>query len=416
MSEMRNLLAIYGGEPVSKAQFAPWPFFAEDEVAVVGKVLQSGKVNYWTGHFCRDFEEAFARFVGVKHAISLSNGTVALELALRAMGVGAGDEVIVPSRTFIASASCAVAVGAKPVVVDVDPISQNLTAETIRPAISPRTKAIVAVHLAGWPCDMDSIMALAQEHDLKVIEDCAQAHGAEYKGRPVGSMGDCGAFSFCQDKIMTTGGEGGMLVTNNEALWRNAWEYKDHGKSWDAIYRREHPQGFRWLHDSFGSNGRMTEMQAAIGLLQLEKLPLWRSSRQKNAAFLISKLENVPGVRVPRFPSDVAHACYKFYVFLRPELLADGWDQGAILDAINAEGVPCLAGSCSEIYREQAFAAHGWQPESRLPVAKALGETSLMFMIHPTLTFQDVQNTADAIAKVMAVATTQARTSEIMAG
>ena len=283
---MVQRLAIDGGKPVRERPFAPWPYFARDEIEAARKVLESGKVNYWTGAEGRQFEKEFAEFVGCDYAVAVANGTVALELALYALGIGPGDEVVVPSRTFIASASCAVMRGAKPVVADIDPVSQNITAETIARVLSPRTKAIVAVHLAGWPCDMDPIKKLARDRGLYVIEDCAQAHGATYKGKKVGSLGDVAAFSFCQDKIMTTGGEGGMLTTSNREIWERAWSYKDHGKSYAEVYKKDHPPGFRWLHESFGTNWRLTEMQAAIGRVQLNKLPQWVEKRRINAAVL----------------------------------------------------------------------------------------------------------------------------------
>lgn len=397
-------LAVEGGLPVRAAPFPPWPIFGQDEIDAVGAVLASGRVNYWTGEECRRFEEAFAAHCGTRHAISLANGTLALELALHALGIGPGDEVIVPSRTFIASASCVVARGAVPVVVDVDPVSQNLTADAVLAALTLHTRAIVAVHLAGWPCDMEPIMALAREHGIKVVEDCAQAHGATYKGRPVGSLGDCAAFSFCQDKIMTTGGEGGMLVTNDAGLWERAWAYKDHGKSYDAVFNRMHPPGFRWLHESFGSNYRMTEMQAAIGRLQLGKLPQWQLARTRNAAMLEQGFAGIPGLRITCPPDVIGHAYYKYYAFVAPDLLAPGWDATRINEAINAEGIPCFAGSCSEIYREQAFVDRGWAPAQRLPVAQRLGETSLMFMVHPTLGESEMADTIAAVAKVMRAA------------
>jgi dTDP-4-amino-4,6-dideoxygalactose transaminase len=383
--------------------YAPCPYAAEDEIEAAAAVLRSGKINYWTGEEGRQFEHEFAAFAGCKHAIALANGTVALEASLKALGIGTGDEVITTSRTFIASASCAVAVGARPVFVDVDRDSQNLTAETIQPMITPRTKAIVAVHLAGWPCEMDGIMQLAREHGLKVVEDCAQAQGAMYKGRPVGSIGDVAAFSFCQDKIMTTGGEGGMLTTNDKKLWECAWSYKDHGKSYDAVYNREHPVGFRWLHESFGTNGRMTEMQSAIGRIALKKVPGWVETRRKYSTILNQRLSEVKGLRIAMPPAHSYHAYYKFYAFVRPEKLRAGWDRDRIIEAIVAEGVPCFSGSCSEIYLEKVFPPE-WQPLERFSVARELGESSLMFLVHPTLSEQDIQYTCRAVEKVMGVA------------
>jgi dTDP-4-amino-4,6-dideoxygalactose transaminase len=397
-------LAIEGGEPLRKHPFAPWPSFSQEEIAAVTRILESGKVNYWTGDEGRQFEAEFAAFTGSKHAIALANGTVALELALQALDIGPGDEVITTSRTFIASASCAVMRGATPVMADVDRDSQNMTADTIRAVLSPRTRAVIAVHLAGWPCEMDPILNLAREYQLKVIEDCAQAHGATYKGRPVGSMGDVSAFSFCQDKIITTGGEGGMLTTNDTALWSRAWAYKDHGKSYDAVYHRHHPPGYRWLHESFGTNWRLTEMQSAIGRLQLQKLPQSVQTRRALAGLLTERFSAIQALRLTTPAHHLVHSFYKYYVFLRPERLREGWDRQRIVEAIHAEGVPCFSGSCSEIYLEKAFRAE-LQPPARLPVAKELGETALMFLAHPTLNARDMEDTANAIEKVLACAT-----------
>ena len=252
--------------------FSPWPSFTHEELDAVSRVLLSNEVNYWTGVECRNFEREFADFVGTEYAVAVSNGTTALDLALVALDLNRGDEVIVTSRTFLASVSSIINAGATPVFADVDIESQNITAKSISKVLTKKSKAVVCVHLAGWPCDMDPIIALAKQHNLFIIEDCAQAHGANYKGRSVGSLGHIGAWSFCQDKIMTTGGEGGMVSTNDRELWSRMWAYKDHGKSWEAVYEREHPPGFRWLHDSFGTNWRMTEMQAAIGRIQLTRI------------------------------------------------------------------------------------------------------------------------------------------------
>lgn len=391
---------IVNRTPMRNIPFAPWPYFELDEIEAATAPLRSGKVNYWTGTEGREFEKEFAFFTGCSYAIALANGTVALELALYALGIGAGDEVIVTPRTFIASASCIVMRGATPVMADVDPLSQNITADTIRPLVTKRTKAIIAVHLAGWPCDMDQIMILAREHGLKVIEDCAQCHGATYKGQPVGSLGDVAAFSFCQDKIMTTGGEGGMLTTNDADVWRKAWEYKDHGKSYDAVYNRQHPLGFRWLHETFGTNWRLTEMQSAIGRIQLRKLPEWIRIRQAHAAILTECFINIPALRVTQPPAGIGHAYYKYYVFVRPEFLKADWNRDRIMNAIIAEGIPCFSGSCSEIYLEKAF--DSIRPTERLKVAKELGENSLMFLVHPTLSQTDLYDTCKAMVKLFA--------------
>lgn len=384
--------------------FSPWPSFTAEEVEAVQGVLLSNKVNYWTGTECREFEREFAAWVGTRYAVALANGTLALDVALKGLGIGPGDEVVVTPRSFIASVSCVVNAGATPVFADVDRDSGNLTAQTIEAVLTPRTKAVIVVHLAGWPADMDPIMTLAQQQGLKVIEDCAQAHGARYKGRSVGSIGHVGAWSFCQDKIMTTGGEGGMVTTNEEVLWRTMWAYKDHGKSYAAVYERQHPPGFRWLHESFGTNWRMMEMQAAIGRIQLRRMPQWHDRRRVNAARLHAVCARHEVVRVPAVPEFIDHAWYKFYAYVRPERLAPGWSRDRIIEELAERGIPCYQGSCSEIYLEKAFDGTPWRPAERLPVARELGETSLMFLVHPTLTEDEMNKMTSAIDEVLRAA------------
>ena len=398
--------------------FSPWPSFTQEEADAVRDVLLSNKVNYWTGTECREFETEYAAWAETSYAIALSNGTLALDVALQALGIGPGDEVVVTPRTFIASVSCVVNAGATPVFADVEPDSGNLSAATIARVLTPRTRAVICVHLAGWPCDMDPIMELAAQHGLKVIEDCAQAHGTRYKGRSVGSIGHVGAWSFCQDKIMTTGGEGGMVTTNDEALWRDMWSFKDHGKSYEAVYEREHPPGFRWVHERFGTNWRMLEMQAAVGRIQLKRMAAWTAAREANAAAILAVCGQHDVLRVPAFRCNAArcalgcaaqsgcvHAQYKCYVYVRPERLAEGWDRDRIASEINARGVPCFQGSCSEVYLEKAFDDTGWRPAERLPVARALGETSLMFLVHPTLTAAEIDKTCLVVDEVLRLAT-----------
>ncbi|WP_035059554.1 DegT/DnrJ/EryC1/StrS family aminotransferase [Andreprevotia chitinilytica] len=380
---------------------SPWPSYTEEEVSAVAAVLRSNKVNYWTGNVCREFEREFAEYLGCKHAIALANGTLALDLALKALGIGPGDEVIVTSRTFLASASSIVTVGATPVFADVDLDSQNITAETVQKVISSRTKAVMCVHLAGRPCEMDPIMALALEHGLYVIEDCAQAHGARYKGRHVGTIGHIGAWSFCQDKIMTTGGEGGMVTTNDDALWNKMWSYKDHGKSWDAVYICQHPPGFRWVHESFGTNWRMLEMQGALGRIQLKRLDDWKARRQYLAAKIDTVAASYPLIRKVMVPDYIDHACYKHYLFVKLDKLKGGWSRDRIIDELAELGTPCYQGSCSEVYLEKAFDGTPWRPGERLPVAKALGETSLMFLVHPTLRDDEIEKVCRALDTVL---------------
>ncbi|ENM3949910.1 DegT/DnrJ/EryC1/StrS aminotransferase family protein [Vibrio cholerae] len=381
--------------------FSPWPSFTQEEADAVSNVLLSNKVNYWTGNECREFENEFAIWAGCEYAIALGNGTLALDVALKALGVGVGDEVITTSRTFLASASAIVTAGANPVFADVDLNSQNITAETIAAVVTEKTKAVIVVHLAGMPAEMDAIMALAAERGFYVIEDCAQAHGAKYKGRSVGTIGHIGAWSFCQDKIMTTGGEGGMVTTNDHALWSLMWSYKDHGKSYDAVYNRQHPPGFRWLHESFGTNWRMTEIQGVLGRIQLQRMAEWTAKRQHNGKLIDQAVADLPVVRRVEVAEYIEHAEYKHYLFVNPEQLKQGWNRDRIVDEINAAGVPAYQGSCSEIYLEKAFDNTPWRPTERLPNAVKLGETSLMFLVHPTLTAEEMAKTAAVVRDVL---------------
>ena len=381
--------------------FEPWPSFTQEEADAVSKVLLSNKVNYWTGQECREFEKEFAQFAGTQYAVALTNGTVALDVALKALNIGVGDDVIVTSRTFLASASSIVTAGANPVFADVELDSQNISRRTIEAVLTPNTKAIICVHLAGWMCDMDPIMQLAQEKDLYVIEDCAQAHGAMYKGESAGSIGHIGAWSFCQDKIMTTGGEGGMVTTNDESLWKKMWSYKDHGKNYDSIYNKQHPSGFRWLHDSFGTNWRMMEMQAVIGRIQLQRMAEWTQKRTDNAKRILTAFENSLYFKVHYPNDDYIHANYKCYVQVNLEQLPEGWSRDRIMQEINAFDVPCFSGSCSEVYLEHAFDGTVWRPRQRLVNAQQLGETSLMFLVHPTLSNDSIHKTVIAIQQVI---------------
>jgi dTDP-4-amino-4,6-dideoxygalactose transaminase len=385
--------------------FSPWPSFTQEERDAVADVLMSNKVNYWTGQECRGFEREFADWSGSKHAIALSNGTLALDLALKGLGIGPGDEVVVTPRTFIASASCVVNAGATPVFADVDADSGNISPATIRAVLTDKTKAVIPVHIGGWPADMPGIMALAADHDLKVIEDCAQAHGAAIDGKGVGSWGHAGAWSFCQDKIMTTGGEGGMVTTDDEDLWSAMWSFKDHGKNWDAVYNRNHRPGFRWVHESIGTNWRMLEMQAVIGRIQLKRMTEWTARRTVIAQAIAAALAPYSNaVRVPAPAPGITHAYYRQYAYVRADGLKDGWDRDRIVAEANGAGVPLLHGTCSEVYLEKAFDGTGFRPAEPLPVARDLGETSLMFLVHPTLTDAEVEKTCAVAAEVFSTA------------
>lgn len=362
-----------------------WPTFDQEIVDAVGQVLRSGKCNYWTGEEGKSFEREFSRFIGTTHAVAVSSGSAALECALQGLGIGQGDEVVVTCRSFIASVSAVVMRGATPVFADVDRETQGLSAATVERVLTPRTKAILPVHIGGWSCEMDGILDLARARKLVVIEDVAQSLGARYRGRVLGSLGDAAAFSFCQDKVMTTGGEGGMVTTESHDVWKRAWAFKDHGKDYDTVFNKSHPPGYRWLHESFGPNLRMTEMQAAIGRVGMRRLSDWIGLRRRNAKVLTTFLDDQPAISIPKAPPHIEPIYYRYYVFVRPEALRTGYSRDTIMNELAAQGIPCFAGY-GEMYMEKAFANTPYRPFERLSVARELAETSLFFLVHPTLT------------------------------
>jgi dTDP-4-amino-4,6-dideoxygalactose transaminase len=378
-----------------------WPFYADDEVQVVIDVLRSGKVNQWTGTKVVEFQEAYDAYLGSGRSIALANGSLALEIVLRAWGIGPGDEVVVTPRTFVASASCVRLVGATPVFADVDRDSGNITAETIAAVLTERTKAVIPVHLAGWPCDMDAICALAKQHDVRVLEDCAQAHGARFAGRPVGVFGEAAAYSFCQDKIITTGGEGGLTSFADDESFEWAWSFKDHGKNRAKITDPSPGQGFRYLHDSVGTNWRMLETSAAIGLAQLAKLDEWHAMRAERAAIWQDALGSIDGLRAPTPSGDgIVHASYKWYAYVDQDGDLDRAQQqrDEILARASALGIRAFSGSGSEEHLEGAFADLQVAP---MPIAHELGRTSIMFEVHPTLDVDRLRRRAAAVVDIV---------------
>jgi len=378
-----------------------WPYFDKKDIKKTQEILESGKINYWTGTEGRKFEKEFSSYIGVEHSVAVDNGTNALILAAHALGISKGDEVIMSPRTFVASAFSIMHLGAKPIFIDIDRNSQNMDTSLIEQAITPNTKAIMAIHIAGWPCEMDIIQEICKKHNLYLIEDCAQAHGAQYNNQSVGSFGDVNAWSFCQDKIMSTAGEGGMVTTNNKQLWEKVWSFKDHGKNYDTVYNKEHPPGFRWLHEDHGTNARLTEIQSAIGRLQLRKLDSWIDKRTRLASIFNDGFKDIDGLRITLSPDHIKHAYYKYYVFVENEKLKDGKNRDFIMNALNAMGTPCYSGSCSEIYKEKAFDKLFPNGHTALPVAKELAETSLMFLVHPTIDQEDIYTIVDQTKSIM---------------
>jgi dTDP-4-amino-4,6-dideoxygalactose transaminase len=385
----------------SPFELAPWPHFDEEQVQAVAEVLRSGKVNYWTGGRAREFEREFAEWCGAKRGIAVSNGTVSLELIAQGLRLKPGDEVITTPRTFIASASAFVVQGIRPVLADVDRDSGNITPETVEPLITERTRAIVPVHLGGWPCDMEGFRALADDKKLFIIEDCAQAHGAMIDDKHVGSWSEAASWSFCQDKIMTTGGEGGMVTTDDEDMWKRMWSLKDHGKAYDTVHHRQHPSGFRWLHENWGTNWRMTEMQAALGCIQLRRMPEWHSARARNAALFAKLLSDLPGVRMPLPGRGITHAWYRLYFYIEESAMKDGWNRDRIQAACQEAGLMISVGSCGEIYLEKCFQKCHLAPQEPLPIAAELSRTSLALLVHPGMSSDQICAVAEIVAKVL---------------
>lgn len=386
-------------------QFAPWPSFDQEIIKAVNDVLRSGKVSQWTGPNVYAFEEEYARYLGLKHAIAMTNGSVTMDVALRAHGIGPGDEVIVTCRSFVASASCVGLTGALPVFADVDPVSGNITADTIEAVLTKKTKAVIVVHLSGWPCDMDPIVRLCRSKKLFLIEDCAQAHGARYKGRPVGTFGDVASFSFCQDKIFTTGGEGGLLATDNTRFWKKCWSLKDHGRDFDVVFNTKSGTGFKWMVNSYGTNYRMNEVQAVIGRIFLKRLDDMVARRRQNAAMFDEAFAGLPGLRVIVPPKEFEHAYYKYYVLVDKTTLPEGLDRDKLSQKLAARGITCGCGACPELYREKAFSrqrkALGLPPQKRLPNARRLGEQCIMLQVHPTLSLTSIRYVIESFRQVL---------------
>ena len=381
-----------------------WPFYSEDEINAVSSVLSSGLVNKWFGNITNAFETEFAKYFNLKNALTTANGTLSLEAAYSAIDFKEGEELITTPRSFIATASSAVVKGARVRFADVDIDSGNITSNSIEPLINKKTRAITVVHLAGWPADIKNIAALAKTYDLDLIEDCSQAHGAKFEGKFVGTFSDISTWSFCNDKIISTGGEGGMISSRNSKYFQKIWSYRDHGKDKNLVENKSSVSSYNWLHSNLGSNIRMTELQSAIGRLQLTKLEGWIEKRKYNAQIFKSYLSEINSVRVPLPNKNIKSAWYKFYCYVVPKALKDGWSRDRIIEEITNSGFPAFSGSCSELYLEKCFKDFYKSPKRRLTVAKQLGETSLMFLIHPTITNKEIHNYASVARKVLKLA------------
>ena len=352
-------LALYGGTPAVKDKLPPWPAFDEKAISAVVEVLRSGKVNYWTGRKGREFEQRYAAWQGSQYGISVATGTAALHVGLTALGIGPGDEVIVPSYTFIASSFSIVQAGAIPRFADVNLDDHCLSVESAARLVNERTKAIMPVHLYGNVCDLDQINAFAKQHGLFVIEDNAEAFGGVYRGKKTGTLGDIAACSFCQNKTFTTGGEGGMVTTDNEDLAWQARSFRDHGYDVkDRLNLLELEQKLSYIHNLVGWNYRMTEMQAAIGLAELERIDTWNlPNRRRNAHIIMDALTALPQVKF--MPIDTPERQNGFYVLAFSLAIENmSCDIGEFVKAAGAEGTPCWRVFWPQCHTERAFREH----------------------------------------------------------
>jgi len=367
-----------------------WPNYTDQEINKVIKVLKSGNVNYLSNNEGRKFEKEFSKLFGSKYSIALSNGTNALELSLMAINLNTDDEVIVTSKSFIASASAVVAMGGKPIFSDIDINSQNISSNFVEKLMTKQTRALICVHLGGWPCNVVELLRLCRKYGIKLIEDCSQAHGAKFKNRYVGTFGDFGTWSFCNDKIISTGGEGGMITTNSYKNYKLLWSLKDHGKNKEKYYLTNKNNAFKFVHDKFGTNYRLTEMQSAIGRVQLKTLKARLKIRNRNANRYMKNLSKLKVLIIPNIPKEINHSFYRLYLRFNFKYIKKGWSKNRILYNLNKQGFLCSEGSCSEIYRENCFINSIYRVKKRLPNARILSLTSFALLVDHTISINQI--------------------------
>jgi dTDP-4-amino-4,6-dideoxygalactose transaminase len=364
-----------------------WPNFSKNLISKVSNVIKSGKINYTTGKYGKKFEYEFSKYVGNKYSVAICNGTAALEVAIKSLKLPKRSEIIVPARSFFASASCIVNTGYTPVFVDVDLLTQNVCLKDLKKKINWKTKAIVCVHLAGLPCDMYGIKKIAKKNKIKIIEDCSQAHGASINNKQVGSFGDVSTWSFCNDKIISTLGEGGMISTNNKKIYEFCKRYINHGT---VLKIEKNLDKFIYSKDYFGTNLRITEIQSIAGLEQLknlEKIQIYRDKVAKNYFDFISKYQKY---FYSYYPSkEIKSAWYRFYFFVKINSKDDQKTRYKIIKDLKKKNLRCFTGSCPEIYLEKSFRKLKGFKQKRLKNCKILGETSIALDIDHTIRYHE---------------------------
>jgi len=394
-----------------------WPHYTQSEAEIIKQVLLSNKVNYWTGTETRKFEIEFKHTIRCRYTIAVSNHDAAFDLALLGLDIQSGDEVILSPLTDFYSINSLVAIGATPIFADVCPQTNNITHETVAEVISAQTKAVVCLHYAGLPCDMDPILDLAFSKNLSVVEDCSQALGAQYKGHPVGSLGDISYFSFSDDAIVTTAGEGGMVATNKFQFWDRMRAHKDGGKSFDKMTYLM-PINDKLVHDRFGTNLRMTELQGAIGRLQLKNIKRWNVKRNAYLTSIWKTVSAIDGLFAPLdshssnvlagdLQDQIIHGGYKCIVLVDPLTLNPGWDRDAIVEELQELGVPCYSAKYEEVYHQTAVKEARLCPAEILHGAQYFSEHGILFDVHPALSIKDVDKICRDIKAIMQYASGQ---------
>ena len=386
-----------------KIKFSEWPKYSKFEIAEASKVIKSGKVNYWTGSKCTEFEELYKKKFKLNYAISVANGSVALDAAVSVLNLTSKDEVIVTSRSYVSTASCLQSTKAKVIFADVDLNSQNISIQDLSKKISIRTKAIICTHLAGWPANILEIKKIINNKKIKIIEDCSQAHGARIQKKYVGSFGDIAVWSFCNDKIISTLGEGGMIACKDRILWKKLWAYKDCGKNYDKIFQKKKNNLFKWVHDYKGTNLRMTEVQAAVGIIQLKKLENMINKRKFNCDYIWKNIKKNNFIFVPKIDKDIFHSGYRCYLTTKNNKIRNN-----LIKYLNQFGIDANQGSCPEIYKERRF-YNKQQKSIFLKNANKLGKISISLpshhliskkqLLHITSTINDFINNKIKIKK-----------------
>jgi dTDP-4-amino-4,6-dideoxygalactose transaminase len=381
-----------------------WPYVSKQEHKIVSDVLKSNKLNYWTGLQCKSFEKEFSSFFGKKYGVSVCNASVALDISLRSLNLPQGSEIIVTPRSYVSSASCVLNNNLKPIFADIDINSQNLSPKSIEKKINKKTKAIILVHLSGYPCEMDKIVKIAKKNKILIIEDCSQSHGAKYRNKFTGSFGDIAIWSFCNDKIMNTLGEGGMICVNNEKIYKKIWSLKDCGKNLDKIMNKASNKfDFKWVHDSQGTNLRMTEVQAAVGRYQLRQLNNSIKIRQRNASIIYRALKNSKIAIIPKIPTYISHSFYRCYVLLDKKKINNKWSKTKMIKYLNSSGIECNSGSCPEIYREGVFKKFNGRIKARNN-ARSINQSTISFKVHPTISLKNMKIKSKKINEIFSKA------------